>query len=107
MATDNPLTNILESTIRLAFANNVSVIVVFPVTYNEESILAFSLSAFILILLLNEIVSRAIRLLNIADVSDKFNFVFILLLNEIVSRAIRLLNIADVSEYFIPEIVCK
>ena len=83
-----------------AFANNVSVIVVLPLTYKEESILAFSLSALKLILLLNEMVSRANRLLSIAEVSDIFNFVLILLLNEIVSLAIRLDSITDVSEIF-------
>ena len=53
------------------------------------------------------IVSLPIRLLNIVDVSEIFNFVLILLDNEIVSLPIRLLNIADVSEYFIPDMFCK
>ena len=57
VATLNPLTNILESTITLAFANSVSVIVVFPLTNKEESILAFNLSTFKFILLDNESVS--------------------------------------------------
>ena len=47
VATDNPLTNILESTTRLVFTNNVSVIVAFPLTYKEESIFAFNLSALV------------------------------------------------------------
>ena len=47
VATDNPLTNILESTTRLVFTNKVSVIVALPLTYKEESIFAFNLSALV------------------------------------------------------------
>ena len=74
VATGNPFTNIVESTITFAFANNVSVIVALPLTYKEESILAFSLSAFKFIRFDNEMVSLPIRLVNIADVSEIFNF---------------------------------
>ena len=62
------------------------------------------------------IVSLAIRILNIAEVSEIFNLALvatpveldkksILELKLAVSRAILLLNIAEVSEYFIPEIL--
>ena len=57
VATDNPFTKREESTITLAFANKVSVIVDFPLTYKEESILAFNLSAFRLSLLDKESLS--------------------------------------------------
>ena len=57
VAIGKPLTNIVESTIRLAFANSVSVIVVFPFTYNEESIVAINLFTFKFILLDNDRVS--------------------------------------------------
>ena len=48
--------------------------VVFPLTYKEESILAFNLSAFKLILLDKETVSLPILLVNIAAVSAIFSF---------------------------------
>jgi hypothetical protein len=74
VATGKPFTNILESTITFAFANNVSVMVALPLTYKEESILALSLSAFKFILFDNEMVSLPIRPVNMADVSEMFNF---------------------------------
>ena len=49
VATFNPFTNKFESIVTFPFANNESVIVVLPLTYKEESILAFNLSAFKLI----------------------------------------------------------
>ena len=68
-----PVTPKFPITLAFAFAINESVTVAFPVTYKLESIFAFNLSAFKLILFDNEMVSLAILLDNIAEVSDKFN----------------------------------
>jgi hypothetical protein len=60
-----------------------------------DTLLAFFIDS---ILFDNETVSLPMRLLNIAEVSEIFNFLLILLDNATVSLPIRLLNIAEVSE---------
>ena len=105
-------TNTFPFTLNESFTVTTESILTFPLTTKLESIVAFKVFTFKLILFDNETVSLPILLVNIEEVSPIFkypelgspglptNFVFnklILLDKEAVSLAKRLLNIAAVS----------